>query len=209
MKCLVVERFDRRYSRDETWLMRLPQEDMCQAMGIAPANKYESDGGPGIKTIMELLNQSSNQQQDRDNFYKTIVLFVLLAATDGHGKNFSLFIEPAGRWRLTPLYDIMSVHPLIANGQLQERKAKMAMAMLGKNRHYLLNEILGRHLLDTAKQAKFSTTRARQIIQAMFEQLDSVIAQVSTHLPQTFPQAIADSIFTGMQHQRDRLSQTM
>jgi serine/threonine-protein kinase HipA len=39
-KVLAVERFDRRWSKDNSWLMRLPQEDMCQALGIAPANKY-------------------------------------------------------------------------------------------------------------------------------------------------------------------------
>jgi len=45
-KVLVVERFDRRWSSDNQWLMRLPQEDMCQALGYSPALKYESHGGP-------------------------------------------------------------------------------------------------------------------------------------------------------------------
>ena len=49
VKTLVVERFDRRWSDNGRWLMRLPQEDLCQALGIPPGLKSESDGGPGIQ----------------------------------------------------------------------------------------------------------------------------------------------------------------
>ena len=55
VKVLIVERFDRKLSSDKSWLMRLPQEDMCQALGISPNLKYQSDGGPGIENIMRLL----------------------------------------------------------------------------------------------------------------------------------------------------------
>ncbi len=62
-------------------------------------------------------------------FYRAQVLFWLLAAIDGHAKNFSVFIEPNGKYRLTPLYDILSVYPFIANKSLQKQKIKMAMAL--------------------------------------------------------------------------------
>lgn len=71
-------------------LLRLPQEDMCQALGIAPALKYEADGGPGIVNIMNVLQGSQNAAQDRANFFKTQILFWLLTAPDGHGKNFGV-----------------------------------------------------------------------------------------------------------------------
>ena len=69
MKVLIVERFDRRWSENRSWLIRLPQEDMCQALNIAPARKYENDGGPSILQIMSLLNGSSNAQADRKQFF--------------------------------------------------------------------------------------------------------------------------------------------
>ena len=119
VKVLAVERFDRKMSSDKTWLMRLPQEDMCQALGISPNLKYQSDSGPGINAIMQLLLGSANAIADRDTFYKSQILFWLLAAIDGHAKNFSIFIEPDGKYRLTPLYDIMSAYPLIAKKQLR------------------------------------------------------------------------------------------
>ncbi|MCE9967167.1 HipA domain-containing protein, partial [Lelliottia amnigena] len=68
-KVLIVERFDRKWSRDGKWLMRLPQEDMCQALGYSPALKYESHGGPGIAEIMTLLLGSRRSNQDRATFF--------------------------------------------------------------------------------------------------------------------------------------------
>ncbi len=122
--------FDRRYA--DGWIMRLPQEDMCQALGIAAGSKYECDNGPGILPIMDLLVHSEESHADRANFLRSQLLFWLLAGIDGHAKNFSIFIGPSGRFRMTPLYDIMSAHPLLDAKQLQSQKIKMAMAVSGK-----------------------------------------------------------------------------
>ena len=107
-KALVVERFDRTPSSDGSWIIRLPQEDMCQATGTSPLHKYQSDGGPGITQIMELLLGSDDAEQDRNNFFKTQIIFWVLAATDGHGKNFSIAHLPGGSYRATPIYDVLS-----------------------------------------------------------------------------------------------------
>ena len=117
-KVLIVERFDRRWASNGSWLMRLPQEDFCQSLGIAPALKYESHGGPGIADAMTLLLGSRLAVQDREMFFKSQILFWMLAAIDGHGKNFSLFIEPGTSFRMTPLYDVISAYPLfdVADG---------------------------------------------------------------------------------------------
>lgn len=69
-KVLVVERFHRKWSRDHNYIFRMPQEDMCQSLGYSPNLKYQSDGGPGIKEIMQLLNGSNQPQKDRDAFFK-------------------------------------------------------------------------------------------------------------------------------------------
>ena len=88
---LIVERFDRRLSADRSWWQRLPQEDMCQALGIQPADKYESDGGPGMADINNLLLGSRNAAADRRLFFRAQILFWMLCAVDGHAKNFSVF----------------------------------------------------------------------------------------------------------------------
>lgn len=68
-RVLIVERFDRRWSRDNSWLIRLPQEDFCQALGIPPALKYEADGGPGIVAAMELLLGSQQATLARSRYF--------------------------------------------------------------------------------------------------------------------------------------------
>jgi serine/threonine-protein kinase HipA len=109
---LVVERFDRRWSQDKKQLVRLPQEDICQALGYPSNLKYQSDGGPGILEVMKLLQGSNRAEEDRRIFFKTQVLFYLMAAPDGHAKNYSLALMQKGLFHLTPVYDIMSAYPL-------------------------------------------------------------------------------------------------
>ncbi len=200
-KALVVERFDRRFG--DNWIMRLPQEDLCQALGISPNLKYESDDGPGINAIMKILLQSHHSKQDRETFFKSQVLFWLMAAIDGHAKNYSLFIEPEGRFRLTPLYDIMSAYPLMANRQLEPQKIKMAMALSGKNRHYHWHKILPRHFISSAKISGFSMKTAKNIIKQVLESVDEAVESVRADIPEGFPEQIANSIFNGILKQRD------
>lgn len=201
-KVLIVERFDRRH--DDNWIMRLPQEDMCQALGISPNIKYESDGGPGIELIMRFLLQSRESKHDRAHFYKSQVLFWLLAAIDGHAKNFSIFIEPLGRFRMTPLYDIMSAHPLLETRSLQAKKIKMAMALTGKNRHYHWHSMQPRHFLSTAKHVGFNVKTARKISSTMMEQVEDVIQKVEGQIPVDFPENIVKPILEGILKQRER-----
>ncbi len=137
-RTLIVERFDRKLASDKSWWLRLPQEDFCQATATPPALKYESDGGPGIRRILEVLQGSERAEEDRRDFLRTQVVFWLLAAIDGHAKNFSLFLLPGGAYRLTPRYDVLSAHPVLGNGRgrLARQKVRMAMAVWGANRHY-------------------------------------------------------------------------
>lgn len=108
MQALIVNRFDRRLSRDGRWWMRLPTEDFCQVKGLPSEKKYEAEGGPGIDAVLQVLAGSSEPEQDRENFLKAQIVFWLLAAPDGHAKNFSIFLGPQGTFRLAPLYDVLS-----------------------------------------------------------------------------------------------------
>lgn len=111
-RVLAVERFDRQLHSSGQWWMRLPQENFCQALGLSSHLKYEADGGPGVRDIAQVLMHSTQAQTDLRHFMKSPILFWLLAAPDGHAKNFSIHILPQGRFKLAPLYDVMSIWPI-------------------------------------------------------------------------------------------------
>ncbi|MGI4849736.1 MAG: HipA domain-containing protein, partial [Janthinobacterium lividum] len=102
-KVLGVERFDRQLHPSGSWIMRLPQEDFCQALGVPPHLKYESDGGPGLADLAAVLRGSERAPEDLTTLLGSQVLFWLLAAPDGHAKNFSIKLLAGGRYQLTPL----------------------------------------------------------------------------------------------------------
>jgi serine/threonine-protein kinase HipA len=207
-KALVVERFDRTPSSDGSWIIRLPQEDMCQATGMSPLRKYQSDGGPGIAQIMEVLLGSDNAEQDRNNFFKTQIIFWVLAATDGHGKNFSIAHLPGGGYRATPIYDVLSAHPVIGKGknQISPYKAKLAMAVRGSTNYYLIEKIQRRHWIAQAQHVGLGAAAAEQLIEDVIESTESVIGEVGTLLPDGFPMDMAEAVFSGMRRQSAKLA---
>lgn len=204
---LVVERFDRQWQSDNNsgWFKRLMQEDMCQAHGLPNALKYESDGGPGIKQIMALLQGSQNANNDRISFMKSVFIFWVLGAIDGHAKNFSIQLSANNRFALSPLYDVISAYPIVEKRQLEKKSLKMAMALQGKNRHYNWDKIQLRHWYSMADFCKLPHAIMNSIIEDVFENIDKVIEGVENRLPKNFPQHIALPIFKGMRHVRDRV----
>lgn len=205
IKVLVVERFDRELSQDKTWIIRHPQEDMCQANGISPALKYESDGGPGVAMIMALLKSSVCAEDDRKRFMQTVFLFWLLGAIDGHAKNFSIFLKQGGRFQLTPVYDVISAYPLAKKRQVESKKMNMAMALHGKNTHYAWHEIVRRHWFSQSKKVNFPETEMQAIIKQTINNLEAVIEDVSSRLPSNFPDDIVSPIFNGMRNITSKL----
>ena len=200
IKALAVERFDRRWTKGKAGLLRLPQEDICQVFGMPSSIKYESQGGPDIVQIMDLLMGSSNALEDRYNFMRFQVFQWLIGATDGHAKNFSIYIDKGGSYRLTPFYDILSAYPLLGGKELNIRKLKLAMGLKAtKGKKYEISKILPRHFLDTAKAVNFSQDTMQEIIDDMKDVLPKAMLQVSTALPEDFPTHIVDSIFENTQ----------
>lgn len=194
IRALIVKRFDRGFS--PKGILRYAQEDFCQVFGVSSNQKYENEGGPGIVKIIETLTKSDNPTEDKSMFMKSQIVFWLLAAIDGHAKNFSIFLVPDGI-RITPLYDVMSAHPPIQRKQLSSEKAKLAMAV-GDNRHYKIKEIRRRHWLQTAKKAHFPETEMNRIIDEIIAKTPQAIENVSKILPRDFPNEVADSIFNRM-----------
>jgi serine/threonine-protein kinase HipA len=207
-KALVVERFDRTPASDGSWIIRLPQEDLCQATGTSPLRKFQSDGGPGVAQIMSLLLGSNHAERDRSNFFKTQIIFWVLAATDGHAKNFSIAHYPGGRYRATPIYDVLSAHPVIGKGKnkISPLKAKLAMAVRGSTNYYLIDKIQRRHWIKQAQQVGLGAAAAEQLIEEVTESTESVIGAVGKLLPNDFPADMAEAVFSGMRRQSAQLA---
>ncbi len=137
---LVVERFDRRWLGAEpavvnkrgfaptqgVYLVRLPQEDFCQALGVPLEKKYEQDGGPSIANGLRLLSAGERPAADCSHFVLTQLMFWLLAAPDGHAENFSIRHSVGGRYHLTPLYDVLLTWPLIGKGPRRRQYEKVS-----------------------------------------------------------------------------------
>ncbi len=191
-KALVVERFDRRWTSDGR-LIRLPQEDCCQALSVVPTQKYQNEGGPGVSDIMELLLGSDDPNKDRYDFFKANVLFWLLGATDGHGKNFSVSLLPGGRFRMTPLYDVLTVQPTVDARQIERKYFKLAMNF-GNSNHYKVANIVGRHIVETGVQSGLSRAVVQGLIEELQETSQAIVEATFNQLPEGFPEALVSSI---------------
>lgn len=205
---LVVERFDRKPHPSGKWILRLPQEDFCQALGVNPAVKYEADGGPGIERLAQVLHGSQNARADLRTLLASQIAFWLMAATDGHAKNFSIQLYTGGKYALAPLYDVLSAWPIIGHGKnhLAWKNVKLAMAVSGKNRHYNLATIMRRHFNATAARCGWAET-AEDIIAELLAKVENAIEAASKQLPDGFPEDVATAIFEGMRSQAKRLQE--
>jgi len=198
---LVVKRFDRQWINPKR-LIRLPQEDCCQALSIPSTKKYQPEGGPGIIQILELLKASDNPRQDQITFLKTQILFWLIGATDGHAKNFSIFLGPHGRFRLTPIYDVLSAQPSLKQRQIEPKQMRLAM-FVGDNRHYRLEEIQARHFIQSVQRARLPKSIAEDALNQIMAVAATAIEKVEHQLPDKFPAQVSAPILQGL---RTRLS---
>lgn len=204
---LVIERFDRRWTKDGR-LIRLPQEDFCQALSVPPTRKYQNEGGPGLSQIFDLLKGSDNPTEDHATVLKAQILFWLIAATDGHAKNFSVFLAPGGRFHLTPLYDILTAQPSLEARQIERKQMKLAMSV-GKNRHYRIDGVLGRHFLQTAEQAGLPKSLVQTCLTEMIDSARMALNRVETQIPPNFPEEIHASVSRAVMRRVEKLEQTM
>lgn len=188
---LSVERFDRIWQGDT--LKRLPQEDTCQSLGYPSAMKYQSLGGPSIAQIMELLRESDTPIPDRETFFRAQIFFYLIGASDGHAKNFSLRLGRQGRFSLAPLYDILSVAPIVRAGRLQRKRYRLAMSVDG---HYGVDEIVPRHFEAEGRAAGLPKGRALELLQDMSDRLGPALERTIVAIRAQVPHAVRDPIAT-------------
>ena len=204
-RVLCATRFDREARPKKNGFIRLPQEDFAQVFGVSSDQKYEEAGGPGIDKILHQLLGSERAEADRKDFFRTQVLFWMLAAIDGHAKNFSIFIQRRGAFALTPRYDVLSAHPFLGHraGQISPEKAKMAMAVTGRNRHYRWHTIQRRHFEETASRCRVPD--AKVVIDELISMTPAAIQEVSQKLPKHFPNKVAGPIFDGLKAAAEKL----
>lgn len=199
---LVVERFDRAWTRDGR-LVRLPQEDFCQALSVPPSVKYQSEGGPGIRDILDLLKGSDDPFGDVGKVLSAAVLFWLMGATDGHAKNFSIFLRPGGGFGLAPLYDVLTTQPDVDAGAIPANRFRMAMSV-GKTRHYRVGDIMPRHFIQTAAAAGIGGSVVRSVFDAIVTRIDGALRETFAELPSGFPETLVVSLDRAVR-QRGRL----
>jgi serine/threonine-protein kinase HipA len=186
---LSVERFDRVWQGDA--LKRLPQEDICQSLGYPSAMKYQKLGGPGVAQIMELLRESDTPIEDRETFFRAQIFFFLIGASDGHAKNFSLRLGRRGRFRLAPIYDILSIAPLVRAGRLQRKRYRLAMSIDGQ---YGIDEIVPRHFEAEGRAAGLPRGRALELLRDMADRLGPALDRALLAVGDQVPEAVSGPI---------------
>jgi len=198
-KVLMVERFDRTLHSSGKYWLRLMQEDFAQATGTPWHRKYQADGGPGLVDIARILRGSQESQRDLTTLFRAQLLFFLLAASDGHAKNFSIRILAGGRFQLTPLYDVLSAWPIIGKkaNEIPLEKIKLAMALPGERPRYHLQSIQRRHFEALAKKLGLAA-EADALIDGMIAATPAAIDAVAATLPKAFPHALAERVFGGL-----------
>jgi serine/threonine-protein kinase HipA len=197
---LVVTRFDRA-PREKGGILRLPQEDFLQALGFESGQKYQEHGGPGMQDGLRLLEGSRERAADQLLFLKAQIVNWILAAIDGHAKNYSLFLGPSG-FAMTPLYDILSAAPAIKTGAFRHKELRLAMSV-GRRRPYRLDQIQPRHFEETANLAKVPSEIRRQAFMQIAEIGPPAIDAVADALSDEFPDRVAGPIIA---HARSRIT---
>ncbi|HWY68527.1 MAG TPA: type II toxin-antitoxin system HipA family toxin [Terriglobales bacterium] len=188
---IVIERYDR--IPISSGFIRIHQEDICQAMGLPPTRKYESEGGPNIQDIAELLRTNSKRpDEDLSAFVDAVAFNWLIAGTDAHAKNYSILIGAQGTIRLAPLYDVASILPYPG---IHVPKLKMAMKIGG---HYDLRMIGLRQWKAMATQLRLDEEQLVQRLQTLAaelpDQATSVARRIERELKHPIIKRLAEAV---------------
>ena len=168
---IVLERYDRRTVDGQ--IIRVHQEDICQALSVLPTRKYQNEGGPGVPQIYELLHAVSGApREDVETFINAVIFSWLIGGTDAHAKNYSILIGAGGRARLAPLYDLASALPYDG---LQFQKLKLAMKV---GDEYKLQDIGVKQWKDLAGQIKTPEDKVIQQAASMVDNMPDACATV-------------------------------
>lgn len=185
--CIVVTRYDRK--TPSSGVIRLHQEDFCQALGRSPEHKYQQEGGPTVKACVALLREwSTTPVLDILGFIDALTFNLLIGNADAHGKNYSM-IYAGGTRRLAPLYDLVST---ITWPDLSTR---LAMGIgHGKN----INDLNPAHFKRMAEECALGWPMVRDRIHELASKTLQAIDTIQIPLPENAAvlSSIADSTKT-------------
>jgi serine/threonine-protein kinase HipA len=150
-----------------------------------------------VERIIKLLRAGDYPEKDSHTMMRAMVAFWLLGATDGHAKNFSIFLSPGGRYRMTPLYGVISAQPSVDAGEIRPNKFRLAMAV-GNRRHYRINTIAARHFIETAVASGIEQRAILSILEEMRETVPTAVKTTLSSLRKDFPEKISTSMASGI-----------
>ena len=192
-RAIVVERFDREWT-DDGKLLRVPHEDFLQAIGNSVFCKYEGDGGPNLTRMFELLRGSVSADEDRRVFLKAQVVFWLLAAIDGHPKNYCLRLLPGGEYRLAPFFDIVSFQWTIHREVFGADELGMSFTVGTTEPTRAVGEITPRHFVESGEAAGIPAASTREILSELVETRGEAFDRARARLPDDFPPEVSEPI---------------
>lgn len=152
---VVVRRYDR--LRVDGVVHRIHQEDLCQALGVGPEQKYEEDGGPGVAVVAQFLDRIAETPEQslifRVSFAKMVMYNYFSGSPDAHAKNYSVLILPDGSVSFAPLYDAASGFGYSLDGSDRLRFPRMAMRI---GNRYRFGEVTGQDWENYARKLRLS-----------------------------------------------------
>lgn len=192
---LLVERYDRRIANGH--IERIHQEDFCQALSIVTSNKYENEGGPGIKACFDLLMQTTQPALDRNKLAAAIVFNYLIGNMDAHGKNFSLLHYFPSNIRLAPLYDTVSTRVY------DNLTPKMAMKIGSK---YDADQVLARHWEQLCNTSGYRYVSMVNLIKQLCGEIEKAIEIEKNELKaKDFYNSIVDKVIKAIEENVNKL----
>ena len=186
-RALVVERYDRAQIDDVAY--RVHQEDVCQALGVSPARRYEADGGPGPAGVAGLLRRvvaGPDHAGDALLFLAALGFNWFVGGTDAHAKNYSLLLD-GSQVRLAPLYDLNSF--LLYPGGWPVR-----LSMSVGPGHYAAAEVTSADWQWLARRAEVSPDLVLQRLRAMAAALPDAASDAAARMPGPHASRVVDAI---------------
>ena len=206
-RAVVVDRYDRLPASDGT-VLRVHQEDICQALGLPPTAKYQSEGGPSPEQIIDLLRRviepATVAELEVSRFVDALALNWLIAGTDAHAKNYSVLIA-AGQVRLAPLYDVASSLPY---DDMYRPRLRLAMRI---GSEYRVAAVTGRHWDAFAERNRLDPGRIRERIDDLAGRLPRALREAAAAEPikalrSELPQRLVTAVEEHVRHCRAALA---
>ena len=146
-----------------------------------------------MKDILDRLQEADDPARDRMAFFRSQILFWLTGATDGHAKNFSLFLRPGGRFQLTPFHDVLTAQPAFDVKQIPHKDFRLAMSA-GASPHYRIDDIHGRHFVQSGKAAGLGRAAMRTVVDEIRAAAETAPDKALADMPGDFHSEAHDAI---------------